>query len=522
MLRALSAVANDEYLNQIKAYLVSIGGLSNIQAIADGEYKFPNSERRTSQISIRSSIWTLYTAFVIFIYTLTSCLLGMARSGKTDGNITVRLLTNLLVAALSWYLLGYAFSFGRSLDSRLRNRFIGNYTYALHRIREENHNTTSFGYAWFLQSFCYALVCNAIVSEALGLKATAVAHVASTFYTIAFLYPVIAHWLWSTDGWLSAIRPETKLPVGTIGAIDFAGSGVIHLLGASIGLGASLLLRKTDAPKAASENSTLLTVASFLRIFVMYAFVTGCSISIGLGSGDAILIGPELAKALKVPENSRIPGDSNAATMFVAVGRAAVCLTMSIAASALTVLGLESVLCKEYNMTHAMNGLTIGFASICSNVLTSEPWAALLCGTVAGLVYVGGRRGLRSLRDNDVFTIHGLGGMWGLLYTGVLAKPKFIRDVIGYTFYPSRIAITAVKGDDFTGKVLGLAPWTRHGGVFYPTGRNGKTGHVNGKLLACMILELVVVFLWGFVMALPLFFVLKAVKKLSVPAKTDA
>ena len=57
VLRALSAVANDEYLNQIKAYLTSIGGLTNIQAIADGEYQFPNSERRTSQISIRSSIW---------------------------------------------------------------------------------------------------------------------------------------------------------------------------------------------------------------------------------------------------------------------------------------------------------------------------------------------------------------------------------------------------------------------------------------------------------------------------------
>ena len=195
MLRALSAVANDEYLNQIKAYLTSIGGLTNIQAIADGEYQFPDSERRTSQISIRSTIWTLYTAFVIFIYTLTSCLLGMARSGKTGSYITLRLLTNLLVGALTWYLLGYAFSFGRSLDSRLRNRFIGNYTYALHRIREENHNTTSFGYAWFIQAFCYALVCNNIVSEALGLKATVIAHAVSSFYVIAFVYPVIAHWV---------------------------------------------------------------------------------------------------------------------------------------------------------------------------------------------------------------------------------------------------------------------------------------------------------------------------------------
>ena len=139
---------------------------------------------------------TLYTAFVIFMYTLTCCLLGMARTGKVNHNATtLRLLLNVLVGAISWYLFGYAFSFGRSLDSRLRNKFIGNYTYALHRIREENHNTTSFGYAWFIQAFCYALVCNNIVSEALGLKATVIAHAVSSFYVIAFVYPVIAHWV---------------------------------------------------------------------------------------------------------------------------------------------------------------------------------------------------------------------------------------------------------------------------------------------------------------------------------------
>ena len=56
MLRALKAVANDEYLDRIKQILAA-AGLSNLEAIADGEYQFPDSERRTSQISIRSSIW---------------------------------------------------------------------------------------------------------------------------------------------------------------------------------------------------------------------------------------------------------------------------------------------------------------------------------------------------------------------------------------------------------------------------------------------------------------------------------
>ena len=199
--------------------------------------------------------------------------------------------------------------------------------------------------------------------------------------------------------------------------------------------------------------------------------------------------------------------------MYVAVGRAAVCLTLSIAASALAVLLAESLLSRKsegLSLVHATNGLTIGFAAICSNILTCEPWAALIAGLVAGMVYVSGRRMLRALGDNDVFVVHGLGGLWGLLFTGLLAKPKFIRDVIGVNYYPSRLLVSQVKGDSFAGKVAGVEPFTRHSGVFYP-----KKGR-NGKLLACMILEAVVVFLWGFVMALPLFGVLAATKKLQV------
>ena len=219
--------------------------------------------------------------------------------------------------------------------------------------------------------------------------------------------------------------------------------------------------------------------------------------------------------------------DDNNTGSVVAVGRAAVCLTLAIAASSLTVMVLEVLLNKSVTLKHEINALTIGFAAISSNILTCEPWAALLCGFAAGLIYVGGRRGLRKLGDNDVFTIHGLGGVWGLIFTGCLAKPKFIRDVIGANFYPARLAVSAILGDE-PGSIVGVTSWTRHSGVFYPTGRNGKSGHSNGKLLAVMILEGVIIFAWGFVMAVPVFVVLKAVKKLKAAdsgyavSKTDA
>ena len=62
----------------------------------------------------------------------------------------------------------------------------------------------------------------------------------------------------------------------------------------------------------------------------------------------------------------------------------------------------------------------------------------------------------------------------------------------------------------FVGNVDGITPLTRHAGVFYP-----KKGP-NGKLLGCMVLEAVAVFLWGVVMATPLFAALQTAKKLQV------
>ena len=65
------------------------------------------------------------------------------------------------------------------------------------------------------------------------------------------------------------------------------------------------------------------------------------------------------------------------------------------------------------------------------------------------------------------------------------------------------------------GTVAGITPWSHHAGVFYP--HKGP----NGKLLGCMLLEMTVVFLWGVVMAVPLFGLLFAMKKLQAKKADD-
>ena len=61
---------------------------------------------------------TLFTAFGIFLYQLSTVLIVSVRSSKAS-KFGVVAFINLYAGIISWYLLGYAFSYGISLDSKL-------------------------------------------------------------------------------------------------------------------------------------------------------------------------------------------------------------------------------------------------------------------------------------------------------------------------------------------------------------------------------------------------------------------
>jgi ammonia channel protein AmtB len=54
------------------------------------------------------------------------------------------------------------------------------------------------------------------------------AYLLYSFFTVGFVYPVVAHSFWSSYGYLSAFKPD---PFNGIGVLDFAGSGAVHMLG---------------------------------------------------------------------------------------------------------------------------------------------------------------------------------------------------------------------------------------------------------------------------------------------------
>lgn len=76
----------------------------------------------------------------------------------------------------------------------------------------------------------FAATAVATVSGALAERARIVGHAVFAFVFAGWVYPVVVHWVWSSEGWLSARREVGGPVLGSNGLIDLAGSGSVHLL----------------------------------------------------------------------------------------------------------------------------------------------------------------------------------------------------------------------------------------------------------------------------------------------------
>jgi Amt family ammonium transporter len=66
-----------------------------------------------------------------------------------------------------------------------------------------------------------------------------VAYLIYSSFLTSFVYPVVSHWFWSSDGWANAFNTSNLL--FSSGVIDFASSGVVHMVGGMAGLWSALI-----------------------------------------------------------------------------------------------------------------------------------------------------------------------------------------------------------------------------------------------------------------------------------------
>ncbi|KAJ4785506.1 Ammonium transporter [Rhynchospora pubera] len=414
-----------------------------------------------------NNTYLLFSAYLVFIM---QCGFAMLCAGAVRKKNAVNImLTNVMDAAagaISYYLFGFAFAFGQP-----SNKFIGKHFFALKDIPSE---TAAFDYSNFLYQWAFAIAAAGITSGSIAERTRFTAYLVYSFFLTGFVYPVLSHWYWSPDGWANPSRSDSLL--FSSGVIDFAGSGVVHMVGGIAGFWGALIEGPrigrfgggTDRPRG--HNTALLVLGTFVLWFGWYGFNPGSFLIINKAYGAS----------------------GSFYGQWSAIGRTAVTTTLAGSAAGLTTLVAKKLLTGAWGLADVCNGVLGGFAAITSGCSVVEPWAAIICGIISALVLIGFNMLSEKFEFDDPLEaaqLHGGCGAWGILFTSLFAKKEFVNEVFG----------------------------ARSGGRPYGLFMGG-----GGKLFAAHIVAILVNIGWVSATMAPLFLLLKHLNLLRVSQDDEA
>ncbi len=343
--------------------------------------------------------WTLIAAFLVFFMQAGFAFLGagLIRSKSTVNYMTKSFL-DFAIAALSFWAFGFALMWGGSqAASGLTegNAIIGYSGFFL--AGEANADDTALN--WIFQ-MVFAGTAATIIAGAIAERTRINAYLAYSFIVGAIIYPIYGHWVWG-GGWLS------NLDIGQ-GAVDFAGSGVVHAVGGVVALAAAIVvgprIGKFNEDGSANEikghNMPYVVIGTFILFFGWFGFNAGSTLS---GTD------PRIAT---IATNTLLAG----------------------AAGAVVALYLQMARNGKADLPMACNGALAGLVGITAPCAFVAPWAAVVIGAIAAPVMMGSVSLIeRVLKVDDpvgAISVHGTTGLWGLLAVGIFADGSY-GDVSG-------------------------------------------------------------------------------------------
>ncbi len=343
--------------------------------------------------------WTLIAAFLVFFMQAGFAFLGagLIRSKNTVNYMTKSFL-DFAIAALSFWAFGFALMWGGSqAASGLTdgNAIIGYSGFFL--AGEANADDTALN--WIFQ-MVFAGTAATIIAGAIAERTRINAYLAYSFIVGAIIYPIYGHWVWG-GGWLS------NLDIGQ-GAVDFAGSGVVHAVGGVVALAAAIVvgprIGKFNEDGSANEikghNMPYVVIGTFILFFGWFGFNAGSTLS---GTD------PRIAT---IATNTLLAG----------------------AAGSVVALYLQMARNGKADLPMACNGALAGLVGITAPCAFVAPWAAVVIGAIAAPVMMGSVSLIeRVLKVDDpvgAISVHGTTGLWGLLAVGIFADGSY-GDVSG-------------------------------------------------------------------------------------------
>ena len=331
--------------------------------------------------------WVLTSSALVFIMVpgLAFFYAGLVRSKNVLGTIMQSFIA-IAIVGLVWVLWGYSLAFGPDIGG-----FIGN----LKWIGLNNVSATEAGpysdtiphQAFMIFQAKFAIITPALIAGAFAERIKFSTFVIFIVVWSTVVYAPLAHWVWAVDGWLGS----------EMGALDFAGGSVVHISSGVAALAAALVFGRRlgyGSEIMQPHNVPFVVLGAALLWFGWFGFNAGS----------------DLASAAK------------ATSAFVVTH-------ISAATAAVTWVALDWIINKRPSVVGAATGAVAGLATITPASGFVGPMPAVIIGLGAGALCYGVvllKNRMRLDDSLDVWAIHGIGGTWGMLATGLFLGVGFM------------------------------------------------------------------------------------------------
>lgn len=333
------------------------------------------------------NMWLLIAGFLVMFMQPGFALVeaGFTRS-KNTSNILMKNFMDFAIGSILYWVIGFTLMYGDTVGG-----FIGipDLFFMSDGVGE---NYADYSDLFFQTVFCATAA--TIVSGAMAERTEFKAYLIFTIVISVFIYPISGHWTWG-GGWLSEL-----------GFHDFAGSSIVHSVGAWVGLAGAAMIgprigkyNKKGKPNAIPGHNLLLgALGVFILWFGWFGFNPGSQLAAS--------------------------GVENA----VAIGHIAVTTNLAAAAGAIAAMCVSWCRFKRPELSLTLNGALAGLVAITAGANVVDPVGAVLIGTMAGIILPFAVEFFdRILKVDDpvgAISVHGVSGAFGTLMVGLFSTEK--------------------------------------------------------------------------------------------------
>ena len=338
-----------------------------------------------AKIDTGDTAFVLMSAALVLIMTPGLALFygGMARSKNVLSTIMQSFFIIGLVS-VQWVLFGYTLAFGPDV-----NGLIGSFAwFGLNNVGQlpnADYAATIPHLAFMIFQAMFAVITPALITGSFAERMRFPAFAIFVLLWATFVYDPLAHWVWGMDGWMR-----------TLGVLDFAGGTVVHISSGISGLVIALMIGKRKGYGSEimlPHNLPMTVIGASLLWFGWFGFNAGSALS----------------------------ANGLAANAFVVTHVAAAAATVSWVLVEWLYHGKPTIL-------GAASGCVAGLVSITPACGFVSTLPAIAIGLAGGLICFFAVSMLKTKLGYDdaldAFGVHGIGGTWGALATGIFASTE--------------------------------------------------------------------------------------------------